>query len=449
MKKLLTLLTLLSLLLTLSACAKPNSTPITDSQPTTTEDLPVSEVPTEPVTEPTTPSESPKPADFKLDIKDKTNLSLTNVTDSELAFTSYTVRGTVNYENDVIYPDLFIDDSMLCIYGSYQDQSIPNGTAKVCSYDFTTKEKKEHFSYTYNIYEAMLVELNGYVFVAPCNYDENNNLVMSLLCYDLESGQPKILDEFEVKIPAADIKVLGDSEVLFFVYRKLDGKSVDTIYRYNTETNELSIYYEDFTDEWDDLTLTSKNILAMDTSGEQVYILKYQSIDNKMVYALEIRDADGNIVKEYSLNALDSLMISDSRIKGYYIEEFWCLNDYLLFKLYYDGEYPTKYNVWEYRLCKISGDGVIDLKLDKYKPTAATPSVSDNGEFLLMGSDSPGIDLLLLDTLNDELVPVAYSVEEPVSEFFGIKCNESGQVLVVGESIGLKSRYLYSFSISK
>ncbi len=430
----------LALLLLVSCTALPKPEPA--EQPETTVATTDKEV-TE--SEALEPDNQPETEEFTFNINETVDISLKNTTPDELAFTSYNVRGAVDFKNDVVYPDVYKGSSIYFLdHGLYEE--LPNCVAKAWHYDFATNEAKELFSYTYRTYEAVLVELNGYAFAAPCDLDESGALIMTLLCYNLEKDEPQILEQFEATIPAVDIKVLGD-DVLIFVYRKINGSSVDTIYRYSTVTNEFSIYYEDFTDEWSNLAFTSKNIRTIDTSGDKVYILKYQSIDYKMTYTLEIRDAAGSVIKEYDISAFDEIIKSDSRIKGYYVQEFWCLNDYLLFQMYYDGDYPTQYNIWKYRLCKIVGDEIIDIGIDEYKPLKASPSVSEVGEYWLLRTERTDISMLLLDTVNHELTPVKCSTEPIMTKFFCTVCNEKGQVLTVGESKSLNSRYLFSFDL--
>lgn len=396
-------------------------------------------------------AQTPQDEELVFNTKTETvNYSPKKIEADKLAYTSYNVRGALEWQNDIQNIILYSGDR---VYYEYVDisSSDSDGVTTVFSYDFTTQEVKELFSYDFSIYEPVYVELNNCLFVAPCKYDSQGKLLMSILCYDFSEEQLTALNELYVTSPSVDIEALGNNEVLIFVYKESNNGSADIVYRYNTDTCELSEYYEDYTDDWDDLTLTSKNVFNVRTSGSSVYMIKYQGINGKMVYTLEIHDTFGNLIKEYDLNVFDSLMENDVRIKEISVEDAWCINDYLLFKMYYTGKYSTDGGTWEYRLCKIIGDSVVDLELDEYKlENADTVSCRLNTrEYMILGSDRDDIDMIVIDTFDNTLIPIVFSVEEDIANFppYYITCNECGQILVIGEDADHKNKYLYTVGV--
>lgn len=79
------------------------------------------------------------------------------------------------------------------------------------------------------------------------------------------------------------------------------GKTADMVYKYNTETKELSVFYENYDDDWSDMTLTTRNVLRMTARDNKVYLLMYQGIDGSTVYSVDVYSADGEKIDEYDI----------------------------------------------------------------------------------------------------------------------------------------------------
>ena len=396
-------------------------------------------------TEPTTPAADEKTADLSIGISEARKVPAEKITASQMEYSSYTVRGTLVCENDIYQPYLFVGDSLY-----YTDSEVESDVIKFFRHRLVEDKSELLFEIGWDMADSAYEIVNGCFFTAPCVMTDDGELEMSLYCYDLNENthSPEKLVTFTAKTPLVDICRLNEKEVLFFAYKSFEGSSVDLIYRYNTETKELSTFYEDYTDDWDDLRLTSQNVAGMSARNNTVYLLKYQSIDNELIYSLETYDSDGNILSDCDLKFLNTIKHSCPDIESMSVRDFSCINDYLMV---YDVWYSLSLGdnaPWQWRLCKRSGHSFKDIDISEYKPTFIQHQAASDDRFIIMGSGRDDIDLLIFDTVEGVLTPIELDVPDSLRfESYNIVSNEEGEVVLIGEEEDGQNKVMYKVGI--
>ena len=280
-------------LLFLSSCASSDSSMDGDAVTTAPPSVKLSEtqeqqtiVPeeTEPAeTEATAPVEPAEEhvEEFVLKKRAFFTVSAEGVEAEPMKYTSYNVRGMLIAENDMYNPNVFNGDDIYWYINTRDPFEF-----EYYRYNIKSDRSEFLFKVPYSLADGTFEVVNGNLICAPGARDDDGNLVMPVYCYDLETntGTPETIISIPAATPEFNISALNDTEAVFFMYAENDGKTADMVYKYNTETKELSVFYENYDDDWSDMTLTTRNVLRMTARDNKVYLLMYQGIDGSTVY---------------------------------------------------------------------------------------------------------------------------------------------------------------------
>ena len=381
-----------------------------------------------------------------------------------MKYTSYNVRGILIAENDMYNPNVFNGDDIYWYINTRDPFEF-----EYYRYNIKSDRSEFLFKVPYSLADGTFEVVNGNLICAPGARDDDGNLVMPVYCYDLETntGTPETIISIPAATPEFNISALNDTEAVFFMYAENDGKTADMVYKYNTETKELSVFYENYDDDWSDMTLTTRNVLRMTARDNKVYLLMYQGIDGSTVYSVDVYSADGEKIDEYDIgfaNDEDILkeypdlienLILDSSITS--VREFFVFNDdyALIFnwcKLMDSDltwmEQLSMGRPWELRLCKLDGASYVDLKIGEYAPKMIAYQGYRDDRYLVMASGNEEIDLLILDSLEGTLIPVELDVPENIRfSQDSIAMNEEGDIIMVGEDENADNKKMYLLNL--
>ena len=465
-------------LLTLSSCAQGDlaagggsvtTPPAADSAET--EDVQPDELPeTEPdislpvETEPEEVVAEPIEEEFILKKRMYFRVPAEEVEAEPMKYTSYNVRGMLIAENDMYNPNVFNGDDIYWYINTRDPFEF-----EYYRYNIKSDRSEFLFKVPYSLADGTFEVVNGNLICAPGARDDDGNLVMPVYCYDLETntGTPETIISIPAATPEFNISALNDTEAVFFMYAENDGKTADMVYKYNTETKELSVFYENYDDDWSDMTLTTRNVLRMTARDNKVYLLMYQGIDGSTVYSVDVYSADGEKIDEYDIgfaNDEDILkeypdlienLILDSSITS--VREFFVFNDdyALIFnwcKLMDSDltwmEQLSMGRPWELRLCKLDGASYVDLKIGEYAPKMIAYQGYRDDRYLVMASGNEEIDLLILDSLEGTLIPVELDVPENIRFIQdSIAMNEEGDIIMVGQDENADNKKMYLLNL--
>jgi hypothetical protein len=159
--------------------------------------------------------------------------------------------------------------------------------------------------------EARLVVNEDVIVYMYCTHGENG-LMMKITLFDMASGTKELLYETAVKNVFGYAKKLDSQQLIFMLYQE-DKESSETrqiILNYNMATKTIREIYKTEPMNWTDQTSSTKNIWAIDTYEEKLYLLSHQLINGKMKTFLDVLNSDGKPLNAQELHALG---IYDSR----------------------------------------------------------------------------------------------------------------------------------------
>ena len=413
---------------------------------------------------PDVPVEEPAGLEFKIKKRLFFTVSAEELDAEPMEYSSYNVRGMLIAENDMYNPSVFNGDNIYWYINTRDPYEF-----EYYRYNIESNESELLFKVPYSTADGTFEVVNGYLICAPGVKDEDGNLVMPVYCYDLEAntGTPETIISVPAATPEFNISVLNDTEVVFFMYADNDGKTSDMVYKYNTQTKELSVFYENHEDDWSDMTLTSRNVLRMTARDDKVYLLMYQGIDGKTIYSVDVYNSAGEKVDELAINFTDDELIlneypdlienaaMDSSLTS--VREFYVFNDdyALIFnwcKLLDDDltwmEQLSMGRPWELYLCKMYGSSYVDMGIGEYAPKMIAYQGYRDDRYLVMASGNEEIDLLVFDSLEGELIPVVLDVPDNMQfSQNSIAMNERGDIVMISQDENADNKKMYLLNL--
>ena len=190
-------------------------------------------------------------------------------------------------------------------------------------YSVETKEIQEFAieQFTAISDEARMVINNDYVVYMYTTFGEQLMMITEL--FNFAESTRQILDETPAHNVFGYVKNLNESEIVLFMYEATSAGAQQKITRYNLITHELSeIYRGEIMGGYKDSQTSTKDIFAIDTYNDEIYLLMHQYSGNRMHSFIQKLDKNGNMLSEEKIDSLsqystledtaDSLVILDN-----------------------------------------------------------------------------------------------------------------------------------------
>lgn len=140
--------------------------------------------------------------------------------------------------------------------------------------------------------------------------DEDGNSVMKIVRFDFAENVQQVIGMYPAYYAVGEVKKLSDNTVVFFLYNAVEKGTQQLLLSYDLETDELQdIYRGEITETMHDTGIPS--IYAMDTYGDNIYLLMQQYIEDRMQSSLCVLDATGAVIEEVELDMLQSDTVDD------------------------------------------------------------------------------------------------------------------------------------------
>ena len=412
------------------------------------------EVPT-----PDVPVEEPVEEEFVLRKERIITVSAEKLDAEDMKYTNTRVKNPI--ENDMYTPIVFYGDYIYYVKIVYSDDDNPDALFRYYRHNIESCESEYLFEVPFSNAVLCFEVVNDHLI---CGVKDE---IMTVYSYDLKAntGEPDILLTFQkIKGVGFDIARLSDTEAIFLVDNidVIDSENYPNykVYIYNTETDELTLFFETYPGSV--LTDLTELIYGVEARDGRIYFLMYTVEETEKteegvgVYKIVELNRDGEILSErylYDLIAEDLLyeypsLASTSKLVGNpLIEQFQPFNDeYLLvfdwFKIMESAaDLDTKIDdglPWEIFLFRWDGTEYVDMEIGQYEPQlmgykGEAFGIQDD-RYIVMGSKSEIIDLLIIDTVEDIMIPIELDVdEELVFDYENIVMNEDGDIVMIGQ----------------
>jgi len=365
-------------------------------------------------------------------IQESICINAVEIKDHPLCYVYKKTDGSILYDEFIPRSIYFVGNTLFYSVNEGNDISV---------YMYNIQENLLNLAYSHQSYlsQQEYSYLRGNLFKAPCVL-ENNSLTMQLIEYNIGLQTITIISKIPVNSPRVDIKKLNENEVLFFMYRNIDSKSADTIYKYNVQTEEFQLFYEDYSDDWNNQELTSRNIRLIDSYAENVIILFDQMVERKIRSSIDLYDNNGNYVTTHELYPLDTYGAMQYRINDMY-----CINNYLFVEYNISSNNPN-----DYKLLYFNGKDYEQIDISEFEPHNAVSNCRIAERYLLIDSNSEIADLIIIDTLEHRIIPVKFNIDDKYS--IPQKCifsnSEDTIVFIAEDTENNNANKLFTVSIS-
>ncbi|MBQ8551985.1 MAG: hypothetical protein IJ428_04120 [Clostridia bacterium] len=388
---------------------------------------------TEIIDEDTIPQDNTGKREFEfMDVVSFSGVS--EVPEHKLSYVSYRTNGTVKNENDIRIGALY--------YGEHFYYTEADANELIMTvYNVSTHDVIGSFRYPFAVNQPTAAELGGYLFIAPCYYDNTGALRMLFIQYDVASDIFTIINDVPASSPRIDIEPIDENRILFFMYKNANGVMSDTIYLYDIESSALSIFYESFDDYWSNPLITSKNIRLVETFDERIWILYDQMINYEIHNYLEVHEADGTLVYSTELDALQAY-----GQKKYRAWEMYSIGDLLYFEIDItksDEKLPG------YVMLVKNGDLYEQMDISWLEPDEVVSESLIDDRYFLLSSNRTDIDLIVIDMQLNRICPVSFEADEGWAfNTYSIYSNEKGEILAALENVESKAQKLYRANLA-
>lgn len=279
--------------------------------------------------------------------------------------------------------------------------------------------------------EACLVVDESRVVYMYCFSDDSGNLTMNITLYNLQTGAEETLHSSPVHNVFGYAKKVNSEQLVFFLYEKnTDADEVNqTIYSYDIASKSISEIYRGEPLNWRDPKDSTKNIWAMSTYNENIYLLMHQMRDGKMITFLNVLDKDGNLIEDIELTALSAYDTMQDTVDTLVVQGDYIYVHYSQFNKLEGNNNPpyamlrrteAGYQLIEYkgiqpnRLCGTSSPDISRLFFIS-EPVESSQEQAD------------AVTILVLDSYSDTNIQVATGLDG-IADFV---CDSNGNLIVL------------------
>lgn len=245
----------------------------------------------------------------------------------------YSLPGIIGFE----YPYVFYERMSVVVESATEDAA----DLYVGRYSIETGEIDEipieEFSAISN--EARLVIDERYIAYMYCTSDDTGWLIMNIAIFDMQTGTKEIIYSERAGNVFGYAKKLNSRQLIFMFYpQNADGsETYQIVLKYDMNTNEIPELYTTEDMDWSDSKNSTKNIWAIDTDGENIFLLSHQLVDGKIITFLDTLDSSGTVQSVQELIALSMYDAKDD-VADYIVVK----GDYLV--IHYDQFYKAEEN---------------------------------------------------------------------------------------------------------
>ena len=253
----------------------------------------------------TTPRDSITPEIPEISLREITiELQDTYKIDTSSLFYTETLGARKTYENmlpQIIgfeYPYVYYERMSAIV----KDKKYDDPDLYVGRYSIETKEKCEFTIDSFSAISSearLIVNDNCMVYM----YFVNGRMVSEL--YNFADGTRKILDDTPAHNVFGYPKKLSENEIVLFMYESTSNGAQQKITRYNIIDDELiEIYRGEIMGGYKNSQTSTKDIFAIDTYNDEIYLLMHQYSENRMHSFIQKLDKNGNMISEEKIDAL-------------------------------------------------------------------------------------------------------------------------------------------------
>lgn len=315
-------------------------------------------------------------------------------------------------------------DHYLTVYGkdyySLDESRLRSGVIGIL------KNNEKIGEYYFNVGGGDFLMEDRYYFV-HASVSKEDGMHMELNLFDTETGEKSIVLSEPSMNMYSYASQLNKDTLAFFYNGVKNNEQCQKIMTYQISTKELKTVYEVIGSEWRSDTNSSKNIWAMTTADEKIYLLQYQLINKKMTAFITCLDKDGNVIKETEMTNL-----SNYDKKENYADEISIVDPYIFIKYYNNGDQPP------FAICRVDEKArLIPIEIDSiiYPCRKLTQTPIDD-RYMVFDTYPDNVDferniysanVFIFDIVNEEYRLLKFDVSGEVKQ---ILCNPDGDFLI-------------------
>lgn len=278
--------------------------------------------------------------------------------------------------------------------------------------------------------EARLAFDESRVVYMYCFTNDSGNLTMNITIYDLLTGTEETLLSSPVHNVFGYAKKVSSEQLSFFLYEKnTDTGAVNqTIYLYDMASKKISEIYRGDPLNWSDPKDSTRNIWAMSTYNENIYLLMHQMREGEMITFLNVLDKNGHSIEDIELTALSAYDTMQDTADSLVVQ-----GDYIYIH-YTQASKEEGNNNPPYAMLRRTEEGfqLIEYRGIQPKRLCGTSSTESSRLFFIseledsVQEQASEVSLLVLDTHSDTNIQVATGLEG-IADFV---CDSSGNLIV-------------------
>lgn len=201
------------------------------------------------------------------------------------------------------YPYVFYEQMAVITEGADPEEA----ALYVGRYSVETREVQEFAieRFTSISNESRLIVDENRAAYMYCALDEQGELKMNIVLFDFLHNTQKVIASYSAYNVFGYAKKLSEEELVFFLYEAVPDGSQQIVLRYHLDSGELhEIYRGQTMGGYRDSSTSTKDIWAIDTRDGQIDLLLQQLVNGSMVSYLRTIDREGNMLRETELDAL-------------------------------------------------------------------------------------------------------------------------------------------------
>lgn len=232
-----------------------------------------------------------------------------------------------------LFPTAYSNNSIYVISEYYTRTETENTQNSILSYDINTNEKKELFSFDFDVGYNPDFVFNGHYFTLPCTKSNDGPLTISIIDYDEENGAQKTIYQETVTSPYYYADYLSENEVVFLIFPEIGEKTYQRVLKYNLTNGAVDIIYENEYISTEAANNVSENIWTMDTFNGSIFLLNTQVVEGERSWIVCKLNSEGNIINKANLTGL-----YDYRDANCSVNQFVVTKDKYLIQYYDSGK---------------------------------------------------------------------------------------------------------------